>query len=77
MNLNSIIIKTKKYWIGVKQSQSYSWGEGTSLPLFGHPSDDGITMKTPYGGNVLFTPTRLALHLSLLTTRYIQFDRSN
>ena len=30
-----------------------SWGEGTSLALVGHPSSDGITIKMPYGVDVL------------------------
>ena len=30
-----------------------SWGEGASLALFGHPSSDGVTIKMPYGVDVL------------------------
>ena len=30
-----------------------SWGEGASLVLVGHPSSDGITIKMPYGVDVL------------------------
>ena len=30
-----------------------SWGEGASLSLVGHPSNDGITIKIPYGVDVL------------------------
>ena len=30
-----------------------SWGEGASLALVGHPSSDGITLKIPYGVDVL------------------------
>ena len=30
-----------------------SWGEGAPLVLVGHPSSDGITIKTPYGVDVL------------------------
>ena len=30
-----------------------SWGEGESLALVGHPSSDGITIKIPYGVDVL------------------------
>ena len=30
-----------------------SWGEGVSLALVGHPSSDGITIKMPYGVDVL------------------------
>ena len=36
-----------------------SWGEGASLALVGHPSSDGITIKMPYGVDVLHQP---ALH---------------
>ena len=36
-----------------------SWGEGASLALIGHPSSDGITIKMPYGVDVLHRP---ALH---------------
>ena len=30
-----------------------SWGEGASLVLVGHPSSDGITIKMPYGVDVI------------------------
>ena len=30
-----------------------SWGEGASLALVGHPSSDGVTIKMPYGVDVL------------------------
>ena len=30
-----------------------SWGEGASLALVGHPSSDGVTIKIPYGVDVL------------------------
>ena len=33
-----------------------SWGEGTSLALVGHPSSDGVTIKMPYGVDVLHQP---------------------
>ena len=36
-----------------------SWGEGASLTLFSHPSIDGVTIKMPYGLDVLHRP---ALH---------------
>ena len=36
--------------------QSYSWGEGASLALVGHPSSDGVTIKMPYGVDVLHRP---------------------
>ena len=37
-----------------------SWGEGASLALVGHPSDDGLTIKIPYGKDALLH--RPALH---------------
>ena len=30
-----------------------SWGEGASLVLVGHPLSDGVTIKLPYGVDVL------------------------
>ena len=39
-----------------------SWGEGASLALVGHPSSDGVTIKMPYGVDVLHRP---ALHPSV------------
>ena len=37
-----------------------SWAEGASLALVGHSSSDGVTIKMPYGVDVLHRP---ALHL--------------
>ena len=31
-------------------------GEGASLALVGHPSSDGVTIKMPYGVDVLHRP---------------------
>ena len=43
-----------KYWIGVQRGHSYLMGRRcASLPLIGHPSSDGITIKMPYGVDVL------------------------
>ena len=36
-----------------------SWEEGASLALVGDPSSDGVTIKMPYGVDVLHQP---ALH---------------
>ena len=36
-----------------------SWGEGVSLALVGHHSSDGVTIKMPYGVDILHRP---ALH---------------
>ena len=33
-----------------------SWEEGASLALVGHPSSDGVTIKIPYGVDVLHRP---------------------
>ena len=33
-----------------------SSGEGASLALVGHPSSDGVTIKMPYGVDVLHRP---------------------
>ena len=33
-----------------------SWEEGASLALVGHPSSDGVTIKMPYGVDVLHLP---------------------
>ena len=33
-----------------------TWGEGASLALVGHPSSDGVTIKMPYGVDVLHRP---------------------
>ena len=30
-----------------------SWGDGATLALVGHPSSDGVTIKTPHGVDVL------------------------
>ena len=46
-----------KYWVGVQQGASRtSWGRGASLALVGLPSSDGITIKMPYGVDVLHGP---------------------
>ena len=48
-----------RYWVGVQRGHSYLMGEGASLVLVCHPSSDGITIKMPYGVDVLHRP---ALH---------------
>ena len=48
-----------KYWVGIQWASLTSWGEGASLALVGHPSSDGVTIKMPYGIDVLHRP---ALH---------------
>ena len=59
MSLLSVYPKTFKYWVGVQRGQSYLWGEGASSALVGHLSTDGVTIKMPYGVDVLHRP---ALH---------------
>ena len=45
--------ETLKYWVGVQRGQSYAWEEGASLVLVVDPSSDGVTIKMPYGLDVL------------------------
>ena len=45
-----------KYWVGVQWGHSYLMGEGASLALDGHPSSDAVTIKMPYGVDVLHQP---------------------
>ena len=33
-----------------------SWGEESSLPLVGHPSSNNVTIKMPYGVDILHRP---------------------
>ena len=33
-----------------------SWGEGASLALVGNPSSDHVTIKMPYGVDILHQP---------------------
>ena len=44
--------ETLKYWVRVQRG----WGEGVSLALVVHPSGDGVTIKMPYGVDVLHRP---------------------
>ena len=43
------------YWVTSRVSLT-SWGEGASLALVDHPSSDGVTIKMPYGVDVLHRP---------------------
>ena len=47
------------------------WGEGASLALVGHPSSDGITIKMPYGVDVLHRP---ALHPHLFRLGWLKLN---
>ena len=46
-------IKTLKYWVAFQRVSLTSWGEGGFLALVGHPSSVGVTIKIPYGIDVL------------------------
>ena len=37
----------------VQKHNPTSWGEGASLALVSHPSSNGVTIKMPYGVDVL------------------------
>ena len=50
-----IFPETLKYWVGVQRGQSYLIGSA-SLALVVHHSIDGITIKIPYGVDVLLHP---------------------
>ena len=45
-----------KYWVGVSETSLTSWGEGASLALVGNPSSDHVTIKMPYGVDILHQP---------------------
>ena len=51
-----------KYWLVSSGVSLISWGKGVSLALLSHFSSDGITIKIPYGVDVLLH--RPALHPS-------------
>ena len=51
-----VILRNLKYWVGVQRGQSYLMGEGDSLALVVHSSSDGVTIKIPYGVDVLHRP---------------------
>ena len=40
----------------MEKGEKVPWGEGASLALVGNPSSDGITIKMPYGVDVLHRP---------------------
>ena len=57
-------IKTKKIWMEVhiysvkaKSQAGNIWGETTSLALVSHPSSDAVTIKMPYGVDILYILT--------------------
>ena len=53
-------VKTLKYWFGFQRGQFYLMGRRCPLALVGHPYSDGVTVKIPYGVDVLLH--RPALH---------------
>ena len=50
------IPKTLKYWVSVQQGQSYLIGRRCLFSLGWSPSSDGVTIKMPYGVDVLHQP---------------------
>ena len=63
---NGLLPGTVPYWVSPKYfykkvntglvfngTSLTSWGEGVSLALVGHLSGDGVTIKKPYGVDVL------------------------
>ena len=49
------VVETKSTWMVSSGVSLTSWG-GVSLALVGHPSSDGVTIKMPYGVDVLHRP---------------------
>ena len=45
--------ETCKYWVGVQWGRSYLMGRRCLFNLFVHSSSDSITIKIPYGVDVL------------------------
>ena len=54
--MQTFLPKTLKYWVGVQQGQSYLIGRNTSLAFVGDLFSDGVTLKMPYGVDVLHRP---------------------
>ena len=58
----NLYTKEKKFQLGPvlvqmsSRASLTSWGEGASLALLGNPSSDGVTIKMPYGVDVLHWP---------------------
>ena len=48
--------KTLKHWVVVQRDQSYLMGRRCLFALVGDPSSDGVTIKMPYGVNILHRP---------------------
>ena len=49
----NIFYETLKYWVSAQRGQSYLRGEAVYLAMVGHPSSDVVTIKIPYGVDVL------------------------
>ena len=45
--------KTSRTGLVPSRDSLTSWGEGAFLALVGHPSSDDVTIKMPYGIDVL------------------------
>ena len=48
--------ETLKYLVGVQWGQSYLMGRMCLSAFVGHPSSDGVSIKMPYGVEVLHRP---------------------
>ena len=55
-----------------------SWRESASLALVGHPSSDGITIKIPYGVDVLLhrPASHPSFHIGLVNAKSDFITRS-
>ena len=58
-----------------------SWGEGAFLVMAGQPSSNGVTIKIPYGVDVLlhqpcFITSHPFFHIWLVKTEYVFIIRS-
>ena len=51
--LNHVHTTFRRGIVGGSRGSLTSWGEGASLALVGHPSSDRVTIKMPYGVDVL------------------------
>ena len=49
-----------------------SWGEGASVALVGHPFSDGVTIKIPYGVDILLHPS--ASHPNFSCMGYLKLN---
>ena len=52
-NLTNYWVCVQTTWLVSSGTSLTAWGEGASLGLVGHPSSHGVTIKMPYGVDVL------------------------